>query len=75
MHYLGVEGYREKARSVCATRERIGREVSALGLRVHGDPQLGLIAYAATTWTSSRLEADGARGWMSSLLTEPRGIT
>jgi glutamate/tyrosine decarboxylase-like PLP-dependent enzyme len=75
MHYLGVEGYREKAREVCATRERIGREVTALGLRVHGDPQLGLLAFGGGDVDIFAVWGRMARrGWMSALLTEPRGI-
>jgi glutamate/tyrosine decarboxylase-like PLP-dependent enzyme len=75
MNYLGVEGYREKARAVVATRERIAREIAPWGLRVLGDPQLGLLAYGAddvdifAVW--GRL---ARRGWMSGLVTEPRGI-
>ena len=75
MHYLGVEGYREKARQVCETRERIGREVAQLGLRVHGDPQLGLIAFGGDDVDIFAVWGRMARrGWMSALLTEPRGI-
>jgi glutamate/tyrosine decarboxylase-like PLP-dependent enzyme len=75
MHYLGVDGYREKAKLVCATRERIGREVTEQGLRVHGDPQLGLIAYGGDDVDIFAVWGRMAkRGWMSALLTEPRGI-
>jgi glutamate/tyrosine decarboxylase-like PLP-dependent enzyme len=75
MHYLGVEGYREKARIVIGTRERIAREIAPLGLRVLGDPRLGLLAYGAddadifAVW--GRL---AKRGWMSGLVTQPRAI-
>ncbi len=75
LHYLGVEGYREKARSVTETRERIAREITPLGLRVLGEPRLGLLAYGAddvdifAVW--GRL---ARRGWMSGLVTEPRAI-
>jgi glutamate/tyrosine decarboxylase-like PLP-dependent enzyme len=75
MHYLGVEGYRAKAKLVTDTRERIARGVAALGLRVLGDPQLGIVAYGAddadifAVW--GRL---ARRGWMTALTTSPRAI-
>ena len=75
LHYLGVEGYREKARLVCETREKIARGVTALGCRVLGEPQLGIVAYGAddldifAVW--GRL---AKRGWMTALCTEPKAI-
>jgi glutamate/tyrosine decarboxylase-like PLP-dependent enzyme len=76
MHYLGVEGYREKARRVIATRELLGGEIEADGtLHVHGDPRLGLLAYGSdeldpfAVW--ARLHR---RGWFTGLVTDPRGI-
>ena len=75
MNYLGVDGYREKAKAVCDTRAKIERGVEALGLRVHGAPQLGLLSYGSddadifAVW--GRL---ARRGWMTALTTEPRGI-
>jgi glutamate/tyrosine decarboxylase-like PLP-dependent enzyme len=75
MHYLGVEGYREKARCVTETRERIAREIAPLGLRVLGDPRLGLLAYCADDLDSFAIWGRMAkRGWMSGLVTEPRAI-
>jgi glutamate/tyrosine decarboxylase-like PLP-dependent enzyme len=75
LHYLGVDGYREKARLVTETREKIARGVEALGCRVLGAPQLGIVAYGAddldifAVW--GRL---AKRGWMTALCTEPRAI-
>jgi glutamate/tyrosine decarboxylase-like PLP-dependent enzyme len=75
LHYLGESGYREKARVVCETRERIARGVAAQGLRVLGDPRLGIVAYSAddldvfAVW--GRL---ARRGWMTALCTEPKAI-
>jgi glutamate/tyrosine decarboxylase-like PLP-dependent enzyme len=72
LHYLGVEGYREKARQVVETREKIARGVEALGCRVLGAPKLGIVAYGAddcdifAVW--GRL---ARRGWMTALCTEP----
>ncbi|HXK26243.1 MAG TPA: aminotransferase class V-fold PLP-dependent enzyme [Myxococcota bacterium] len=75
LHYLGEDGYREKARAVCATRERIAHGVAAQGLRLLGDPRLGIVAYTAddldvfAVW--GRL---ARRGWMTALLTSPKAI-
>ncbi|MEZ4218515.1 MAG: aspartate aminotransferase family protein [Myxococcota bacterium] len=79
MNYLGVEGYRAKAREVVATREKIATGVAATGeLAVVGDPRLGLLAYRArdpealavfAVW--ARLKA---RGWFTGVITEPHGI-
>jgi glutamate/tyrosine decarboxylase-like PLP-dependent enzyme len=76
LHYLGVEGYRAKARQVIATREFLTREIEAGGeLHVHGDPPLGLFAYG-----SDQLDPFAIwgrllrRGWFTGLVTEPRGI-
>lgn len=76
LHYLGVEGYREKARLVCETRARLMREIAAMdGLRTYGDPQLGLFTYG-----SERLDPFAIwgrmtrRGWFTGLTTEPRAI-
>ena len=76
MHYLGVEGYREKARQVCDTRERLARAVAESGeLHVHGAPQLGLIAYGSDTLDPFAIWGRLAkRGWFTGLVTEPRGI-
>jgi len=75
MNYLGVEGYREKARIVVETRERITREIAPLGLHVLGDPRLGLLAYGAEDVDIFAVWGRMARrGWMSGLVTEPRAI-
>jgi glutamate/tyrosine decarboxylase-like PLP-dependent enzyme len=75
MNYLGVEGYRQKARLVVATRERIAREIAPLGLHVLGDPRLGLLAYGADDVDIFAVWGRMARrGWMSGLVTEPRAI-
>jgi glutamate/tyrosine decarboxylase-like PLP-dependent enzyme len=76
LNYLGVEGYREKARAVCETRAKLAGAIAAMdGMCVHGEPRLGLFAYGSTrvdpfaVW--GRLVR---RGWFSGLTTEPRGI-
>jgi glutamate/tyrosine decarboxylase-like PLP-dependent enzyme len=76
LHYLGVEGYREKARQVCETRARLMAAISAMdGLRTHGDPQLGLFTYGSERHDPFAIWGRMAkRGWFTGLTTEPRAI-
>ena len=75
LHYLGESGYREKARQLCDTRERIARGVAAQGLRVLGDPRLGIVAYTADDLDVFAVWGHLARrGWMTALCTEPKAI-
>ncbi len=76
MHYLGVEGYREKAKQVTDTRECLEQAISAnADLHVHGAPQLGLIAYGSATIDPFAIWGRLAkRGWFTGLVTEPRGV-
>ena len=75
MNHLGVAGYREKQAAVVRAREAIEAGVEALGFRVLGRPQLGLIAFTRDdvdplkVWTKLR-----ERGWFTSVTTEPRGL-
>ena len=82
MHYLGVEGYRERTRRILAARERITTALPPLGLQVYGDPRLALIAFGP------RKAPDGVddlnifavwkslhdRGWFSGVVANPNGI-
>ncbi len=78
LHYLGVEGYRDKTRRILEARKRITRGVEELGLHVLGDPQLGLIAFGAAE--SEDLSIFGVwkgmhdRGWFSGIVQNPDGI-
>ena len=76
LRYLGVEGYREKARLVCDTRAKLVAAIRAMdGMLVHGDPQLGLFAYGSTSYDPFAIWGGMMRrGWFSGLTTEPRGI-
>jgi glutamate/tyrosine decarboxylase-like PLP-dependent enzyme len=76
MHYLGVEGYREKARAVTGTREKMMREIQAMeGMSTFGEPQLGLFSFG-----SDRVDIYAVwgklvgRGWFSGLVRNPRAI-
>lgn len=76
MHYLGVEGYREKTRLVTDTRIKLMSAIDAIdGLHTFGDPQLGLFAFGAeranifAIWGQLK-----AKGWFTGVITEPKGI-
>jgi len=76
LRYLGVEGYRAKAKLVTDTREKLTAGLARIpGLHVWGDPRLGLFSYGSeeldifAVW--QRLMG---RGWFTGLTTEPRGI-
>jgi glutamate/tyrosine decarboxylase-like PLP-dependent enzyme len=75
MNFLGVEGYRAKHRQVTDAREKIEAGVKALGFRVLGRPQLGIIAF-----THDEIDPMAVwgklfeRGWFTSLTTEPPGL-
>jgi glutamate/tyrosine decarboxylase-like PLP-dependent enzyme len=76
LNYLGVEGYREKARQVVATREKLMNAIDAMdGLCTRGAPLLGLFTYGATELDPFAIWARMMkRGWFTGLCTEPRGI-
>jgi hypothetical protein len=71
-----VEGYREKARAVTGTREKMMREIQAMeGMSTFGEPQLGLFSFG-----SDRVDIYAVwgklvgRGWFSGLVRNPRAI-
>ena len=75
MHYLGVDGYREKARLVTETRELLTRGVEALGLHVQGDPKLALVAYGSDDVDMRAVYGQLFRkGWFTGFNTEPPSI-
>lgn len=76
MHYLGVEGYRAKARLVCETRAKMMAAIQAMdGLRTYGDPQLGLFTYGSDVLDPFAIWGQLARrGWFTGLTTEPRAV-
>ncbi len=79
MQYLGVAGYREKAKIVTDTRERLMAAIDAMdGLCTYGDPKLGLFTYGSEDEEALPIFGVWAqlkqRGWFTGLITEPRGI-
>jgi len=75
MNFLGIEGYRAKHALVTGARETIAAGAEALGFRVLGEPQLGLMAFTRddvdcmAVWAKLR-----ERGWFTSVTTEPRSL-
>ena len=76
MNYLGVDGYRAKARAVIQAREALCAGIAAIdGLCVWGEPKLGLMTFGSD-------EADifavadimAAKGWVSARINPPPGI-
>lgn len=78
MHYLGVDGYRERVRRILAARERISAGLEALGLRVFGDPRLALFAFGPAEGDDLPIFAVWKvlhdRGWFSGVVQNPHGI-
>jgi len=75
MNFLGVEGYRAKHGQVTDAREKIEAGVEALGFRVIGKPQLGLLAFTHDDVDCMAVWGKlFERGWFTSLTTEPKGL-
>jgi len=76
MNYLGVDGYREKARAVTDTREKMMRAIEEIdGMRTFGAPKLGLFTFGSDELDIFKVYTGlYRRGWFSGLVTEPRAI-
>lgn len=76
LHYLGVAGYREKARLVTETRRKLMDAIDAIEpLRTYGRPKLGLFAYGSDSLPPFAIWAKlKARGWFTGVVTKPPGI-
>ena len=76
LHYLGEDGYREKAQQVTRAREQLKAAIDDIDeLQVVGRPQLGLIAYTSDTIDIHAL-ADllSEKGWFNPRLNDPHAI-
>jgi glutamate/tyrosine decarboxylase-like PLP-dependent enzyme len=78
LHYLGVEGYRDKTRRILKARKQIARGVEDLGLRVFGDPNLCLISFGPVEGDDLSIfgvwKGMHDRGWFSGVVQNPNGI-
>ena len=76
LHYLGEDGYREKARQVIRTRERLEAAIDDIDeLRVVGQPRLGLVAYTSDALDIHAVaERLSDREWFSPRLEDPPAI-
>jgi sphinganine-1-phosphate aldolase len=73
--FLGVDGYRAKQKRVADTRAMIAAGAVALGYRVLGTPQLGIMAFTREDLSCfAVLKAMYERGWVTSAITEPEGL-
>ena len=78
LHYLGVDGYRDKTRRVLDARKRIAQGVEDLGLRVFGDPKLCLISFGPVDGDDLPIygvwKGMHDRGWFSGVVQNPNGV-
>ena len=75
MNVLGVEGYRERHGMVTAARERIEAGVRERGFEVIGAPKLGIVAFTHPDVDSLAILGQlYQRGWVTSAVTDPRGL-
>ncbi len=75
LHYLGVDGYREKARQVTRARELLTQGLARIGLHVLGEPKLGLLAYRSDDLDMRAVYGQLFRkGWFSGFTTDPASV-
>lgn len=78
LHYLGVDGYRERTRRILNARTKVVAGIQELGLRVYGDPQLALVSFGPADGDDlpifSVWKTLHDRGWFSGVVTNPNGI-
>jgi glutamate/tyrosine decarboxylase-like PLP-dependent enzyme len=73
--FVGVEGYRAKQKRVTDARAKIGAGAEALGYRILGAPQLGIMAFTREDVSCfAVLKSMYERGWVTSAITEPEGL-
>jgi len=75
LHYLGEEGYQQRARCILEARQMLTKGCEGLGLKVFGQPKVSIVAFG---WENDDILAVGeglyADGWFSSRLQNPAGI-
>lgn len=78
LHYLGIDGYRERTRRILNARTQVAAGIEELGLRVYGDPQLALVSFGPADGDDlpifSVWKTLHDRGWFSGVVTNPNGI-
>lgn len=76
VHYLGESGYREKARQVCAAREKLTEGIARLPeLLTYGEPNLSIMLYGSESLDPFALYGRMLkRGWFSGVVTDPRAV-
>lgn len=75
MQTLGIDGYRAKHGQVTQAREQIEAGVQARGFTVIGRPQLGILAFTREDVDCMAILGKlYERGWVTSAVTEPRGL-
>ncbi len=76
MHYLGVSGYQGKADTIIRTRQAIASGVASIeGLKVCGQPDLGIIAYGSDHIDIFAVAAELRQaGWFIVQTQRPKGI-
>ncbi|KAF0182482.1 MAG: aspartate aminotransferase family protein [Hyphomonadaceae bacterium] len=75
MNYLGVAGYRARHALVQETRARIEAGVRAQGYEVIGAPMLGIVSFTrADIDCFAVLKGMFERGWVTSAITDPKGL-
>jgi sphinganine-1-phosphate aldolase len=78
MHYLGVEGYRDRTRRLLNAKDTITKGIVKLGLQVFGDPRLSLLSFGAAPGDDlpifSVWKGMHDRGWFSGVVQQPDGI-
>jgi sphinganine-1-phosphate aldolase len=73
--FLGVTGYRAKQKLVTDARAKIALGAEALGYRILGAPQLGIMAFTREDISCfAVLKSMYERGWVTSAITEPEGL-
>lgn len=75
IRFLGADGYCAKQKMVTQAREKIETGVRALGFRVLGEPQLGIVAFTHANANPLALFAQmHKRGWFTAALVDPPAL-